>query len=195
MRLAEENRRGLPMGLPCGSRTPRGRLRWYLVQVPEGQELATCERVKKILSAEVLEDAFVMQREFWLKRGERWWLQPKTLYRGYFFAASRDAVALSRELSRLSFPVRVVGAYGRSFMPLASEAQEWFSTSMDEGHVLRNSVAEIVDGVLHVTAGPLVGQESRVSKLDRHKRTCLVSVCDSDGGFSEVMPLDLVAKG
>lgn len=178
------------MGLPCGRRTPRGKLRWYLARADEGREREACERVRRIVSSELLDDAFVMSKECWFKRGQRWWLQPKQMYLGYFFVMSRDVVSLDKELSKLSFPVRVVGAYGRSFMPLAPEAQLWFEHAMDVEHVLRNSNAVLVDGELHVQDGPLVGQESRVSKLDNHKRTCVVRVCDADGGFSEQMPLD-----
>ena len=78
-------------------------------------------------------------------------------------------------------------------MPLAPDAQEWFERCMDEGHVLRSSSAVIVDGVLHVQEGPLVGQEQRVRKVDRHRRRCEVSL-GWDGAFTEQMPLDVPFK-
>ena len=77
---------------------------------------------------------------------------------------------------------------------MAFEAQEWFEASMDADHVLRSSMAHIVEGELRVLAGPLMGQERRVRKIDRHRRRCLVDVCDADGGFVEQMPLDVPFK-
>lgn len=185
----------MPMGLPCGRRVPHGRLRWYLARVPEGRESATCEKLRRIVSAEVLDDVFALRKERWFKRGGAWSLQSVPLYAGYLFVATRDVAALDRELAKLSFPVQLVGADGHAWAPLAEEAREWFETSMDDTYTLRNSVAEIAGGELHVQRGPLVGQESRVRKIDRHKRVCLVSVCDADGGFVEPMPIDVPVKG
>lgn len=185
----------MPADLPRGRRTRKGSLRWYLVQVPAGRERSVCEKVRRAVSPEVLEDAFVLSKERWFKRAGVWSLKPVQMYRGYFFAATRDVVALDKELSRLSFPARVAGADGHAWAPLDSEAQQWFESSMDEAHVLRASTAVIVDGVLQVQSGPLVGQEARVRKIDRHRRRCTVDVCAGrDGAFAEQMALDVPFK-
>ena len=184
----------MPMGLPCGRRVPRGKLRWYLARVPEGREGATCEKLRRIVSAEVLDDVFALRKERWFKRAGVWSLNLVQMYHEYFFVATGDVTALDRELSRLSFPARIASESGRGFLPLAFEAQEWFEASMDADHVLRSSMAHIVEGELRVLAGPLMGQERRVRKIDRHRRRCLVDVCDADGGFVEQMPLDVPFK-
>lgn len=46
----------------------RGRVRWYLVHTPNGKERETCEKVRRIIPHELMQDAFVMQKEFWFKR-------------------------------------------------------------------------------------------------------------------------------
>ena len=184
----------LPMGLPRGRRTPRGKTRWYLVHVPEGREQATCEKIRKIVPSDLLADAFVLRKERWFKRAGVWSLNLVQMYHEYFFVATGDVTALDRELSRLSFPARIASESGRGFLPLAFEAQEGFEASMDADHVLRSSMAHIVEGELRVLAGPLMGQERRVRKIDRHRRRCLVDVCDADGGFVEQMPLDVPFK-
>lgn len=56
------------------------------------------------------------------------------------------------------------------------------------------SRAVIADGALHVEEGPLVGQEDRLSGLNRHKRFCRVRVADADGGFVESVPLSVPSK-
>lgn len=175
------------MGLPCGRRSPRGRQRWYLARVPEGRERGVCETLRRVVDAELLDDAFVMSREHWFSHGGSWSLDTVQMYRGYIFLATRDVAGLSKALSGLTLPVELVGAFGRSYLPLADEARDWFERTMDEKHVLRNSTATIVDGRLLVREGPLVGQESRVSKVDRHHRRCFVDV----GEFTELMPIDV----
>ena len=47
-------------------------------------------------------------------------------------------------------------------MPMPDDAQDWYRSVLDEDGVVRNSVARIEDGVLHIEQGPLVGQEARV---------------------------------
>ena len=72
--------------------------------------------------------------------------------------------------------------------------QDWYRSVLDDNGVVRNSVARIEDGVLHIEQGPLVGQEARVKKIDRHKRWCLVDVGEGDSAFRELLPLDVPSK-
>lgn len=197
MAVAATRRRQAPrmsMGLPCGRRVTRGNVRWYLLRVREGAELSTSEKLLKLLPKEVLSDCFVLRKERWFKRAGVWSLQLVNAYKGYVFAVTDDPAALYKALSRLSMPVEIAGADGRAWMPLASEAQEWFERCMDERHVLGGSTAVIEGGVLHVTEGPLVGQEGRIRNIDRHRRRCMVEVADEGDGFSELMAIDVPFK-
>ncbi len=184
----------LPLGLPAGRRSPRGRLRWYVLRVPEGRERATCERLLRVLPRAVLADAFALRKERWFKRGGVWRLDTVPAYRGTALAQTSDVRALAKALAGLTFPAELAGAFGASYMPLSDEAAAWLVGAAGPEHVLRNSVAVIEGGVLRVERGPLVGQEARVSRVDRHRRRCLVRVTDADGGFTECMPLDVPRK-
>ena len=168
-------------------------MRWYLLKVREGSEAATCAKLLRAVPRDVLIDCFPLRKERWFKRAGVWELQRVTAYRGYAFAVTADPSGLYKALSKLSVQAELAGADGRSWMPLAPDAQEWFERCMDEGHVLRSSTAVIVDGVLHVQEGPLVGQEPRIRKVDRHRRRCEVSL-GWDGAFTEQMPLDVPFK-
>ena len=50
------------------SNSQHGRVRWYLVHAPNGKERETCEKVRRIIPHNLMQDAFVMQKEFWFKR-------------------------------------------------------------------------------------------------------------------------------
>lgn len=84
-----------------------GRVRWYLVHTPNGKERETCEKVRRIIPHNLMQDAFVMQKEFWFKRDGAWSLQTKPMYKEYFFVATHDAAALDRALAQLSFGCRI----------------------------------------------------------------------------------------
>ena len=86
-----------------------GRVRWYLVHTPNGKERETCEKVRRIIPHELMQDAFVMQKEFWFKRDGAWSLQTKPMYKEYFFVATRDAALLDKALAQLSFGCRIAG--------------------------------------------------------------------------------------
>lgn len=171
-----------------------GRVRWYLVHTPNGKERETCEKVRRIIPHELMQDAFVMQKEFWFKRDGVWSLQTKPMYKEYFFVATRDAALLDKALAQLSFGCRIAGSKERAYAPMPDDAQDWYRSVLDDDGVVRNSVARIEDGVLHIEQGPLVGQEARVKKIDRHKRWCLVDVGEGDSAFRELLPLDVPSK-
>ena len=184
----------LAAGLPMGRRTPRGRERWYLLRMPEGREATICAELKRLLPGSVLKDAFVLRKERWMKRAGVWFLEPVNMYRGYAFAVSPDAAGLAKAIAGLTLPVELVGTDVRSWAPLADEAAAWYAAAMDASHVIRSSTAVIVDGVLHVQSGPLIGQEERISKVDRHRRRCQVRVGDGDAAFTEQAPIDVPFK-
>lgn len=125
-----------------------GRVRWYLVHTPNGKERETCEKVRRIIPHELMQNAFVMQKEFWFKRDGAWSLQTKPMYKEYFFVATHDAAALDRALAQLSFGCRIVGSRERAYMAMPDDAQDWYRSVLDDDGVVRNSVARIEDGVL-----------------------------------------------
>lgn len=181
--------------LPLGRRVPRGRLRWYLVSCPEGHEVANCAKVRQIIPAPILEDAFVPRKENTFKRHGEWKIEVIDFFRGYFIAVTGDAPALSRALSRLGFPARMVGAVGCGWQPVSEDAQRLLEQTMDEGHVVRLSWGEIVSDELRVDRGPLVGKEGRVSTFNRRRSWAYVRVGERDGGTATLsMPLAIVAR-
>lgn len=182
-----------PAGMPLGGRAPRGRVRWYPVWAP-GRERATCERLRAALPAGLLADAFVLRREQWRKRRGAWECRVAPLWEGWLFAATPDAGALGRAMAGLSFPARLAGDGGRP-APLDPAAQAWYGRACDRGHVIRTSTGVIAGGGLRVLEGPLVGQEARVAKVDRHRCVCWVAVGEGPGAFLERAPLVVPSKG
>ncbi|MDO4890558.1 MAG: hypothetical protein Q3963_04290 [Coriobacteriaceae bacterium] len=178
---------------PKRARMPRGKSQWYLVHAPK-REQATCDKLRKVVSPDFLDDAFVLRKERWRKQGGEWQCSIVPLYQDYFFVATKDAAALDRQLAKLSFPARIAKGDGRTFVPFSPEAQEWYEGMMDDAHVIRSSVGVIVDGALQLQEGPLVGHEASVIQVNRPKRTCFVSVDDGENGMRECVPLVIPFK-
>ena len=176
-----------PCGMPVGRRSPRGRRRWYPVWGP-GREQATCDRLKAILPESLLADAFVLRREQWRKRQGVWEKRVVPLWEGYLFVSTIDVASLDKAMSKLSFPAQVARGEGH-YAPLDDAAQAWYERVCDGEHVIRSSTGVIVGGELDIQEGPLVGQEQRIKKIDRHKAVCWVAVGDASSGFRERAPL------
>ena len=174
-------------GMPVGRRTPRGKKRWYLVHAP-GREQSTCEKVKKIIPKDLLEDAFVMRREHVKKYHGEWLTTTTLMYPEYFFVVTRDVNALDKELSKLSFPAHVCKGDNRFYAPMAEEAQEWYEQMMDASHIIRTSTAVVIDGELQIQKGPMMGQEARVTRILRRKSLCKVAVGEGGSAFEECVP-------
>lgn len=184
----------LAAGLPCGRRTPKGRNRWYLLSMPPGREASICRELKRLVPSHLLADAFVLRKERWMKRQGAWFIEPVAMYRGYGFAISPDAPQLATAISKLTLPVELVGTKTRSWAPLSDDASAWFTSAADAQRIIRSSTAIIVNGALHVTDGPLVGQEASISKVDRHRRCCTVTIGKPDESFTEILPMDVPYK-
>ena len=182
------------MPLPCGRRSPRGRSRWYVLHVSQGTEAPTAEKLNRILGGTCLTRAFALRKECWMKRQGNWFLVTKPMWPQYLFAESGDAAALVDALRTLSFRVEPAGLEGRGVAPLDDGVRAWLEASADSTWCVRSSVAEIVGGELRVTSGPLVGQEARVLKVDRHKRTALVAMGDGPKAPVEVLAIDVPVK-
>lgn len=190
--LEREHIAGMPV--PCGKKSPRGRSRWYALHVQEGAEAATADKLNRILGPDCLRRAFALRKECWMKRQGVWRMVAKPMWPQYLFAESIDAVALAEALGKLSFRVEIAGVEGRGVAPLDDGVRAWLEQNVDSTGTVRGSVAEIVGGELRVLSGPLVGQESRVLKVDRHKRTALVAMGDGPKAPAEVLALDVPVK-
>ena len=180
--------------LPLGRRVPRGTVRWYLVRCREGQELSACADVARLVPEDLLKDAFVPRKEQSAKRQGSWKSFTVPLFKGYFVVATGDAPALAKALSFLSTPVEMVGQVGRGYAPIAREAQDFLASAMDRSHVIRTSYATVDRDGLHVTYGPLRGQERRISNFESRKRYVRVAVgSDAHDGqsFSVTLPIDI----
>lgn len=181
----------LPQGWAAGRRSPKGVVRWYAVRVPEGREATTAAKLRALIPADLMSDAFQITKERWFKRAGSWSLQAKPLFPGWVIVATDDARALDQALRGLTLNVRLASGDGRTFIPMDKSAQAFYEGAMDAGHCLRNSVGLLGANGLRVVEGPLTGREADVSRFDRHRRFCLVNGGGGPEPFCESMPLDI----
>lgn len=181
--------------LPMSHRTPKGTLRWYLVECPEGQEERMCRAVREATPAAVLADAFVPRTEVVKKVHGEWTKPVRQIFAGRFAVATDNAAALNARLQRMGLPVRLACDTNGHYAPVDAEAWEFLESCMDGTRTIRESQGEIVGDQLHVWSGPLAGKESRVTSYVRRKSLAFVDLStDQTGEHTLALPLAILAR-
>lgn len=191
MRREEQLPYSLYMGLVWSDQAP-SRLNQNSFCITKASCISSCGIMRRTFSQ--VSRSFPLGVWTRYQRTRPCWLLVVATLKEYFFVATRDAALLDKALAQLSFGCRIAGSRERAYAPMPDDAQDWYRSVLDDDGVVRNSVARIEDGVLHIEQGPLVGQEARVKKIDRHKRWCLVDVGEGDSAFRELLPLDVPSK-
>lgn len=167
---------------------------WFIVQVFRGYE-------EKILQRSQIKEDF---KVFYPKRkkvkaikGENT-IEVQALFPGYLFVETkRDAQSFFHfykdVLSPLEGCVKIL-KHKENIEVLWPEEKIWIQSLLNEENVLENSKGLKVDDKVIITDGPLVGLESRILKIDRHKRIAILNF-NLLGNLQEIeVGLEVISK-
>ncbi|MCD7717132.1 MAG: hypothetical protein LUI39_11890 [Lachnospiraceae bacterium] len=96
-----------------------------------------------------------------------WHSVTATLFPNFLFIDCDEAAA--EKLKEENLPI----------VPIPEELTELLTDLSDEQHYIPMSKGVIKDGVAHVTEGPLIGQDNRIVRIDRHKRLAWLKVSEN----------------
>ncbi len=175
MRRARE---GAAAAKPCRLEedlVPRDHTRTYVLQTMAGRERKLKEAVERGVSG--VGECYIPEREVAEKRDGRWVRAVKRLLPGYVFVRTDDPDALAAGLRGLPGFSRLLGVSGERFLPLTPGEEAWLGALANpETHVVELSQGVIEGDRVRVSAGPLMGLESAIRKVDRHKRAAWIEV-------------------
>lgn len=171
---------------------------WYAIQVAEGRELSTVQRIKRRVNPQTFSRVFSLQRMNRRKRDGVWTDQAEVLFPGYILVDTKTPEDFCAELAKVPSLGKLLGENkggGRRFTPVSDADMTLLAVLVgDDGHTMPVSEGIIEGGKLVVTLGPLKGLEPLVKKIDRHKRSAWVKA----ELFGEVLTfkvgLEVVAK-
>lgn len=148
---------------------------WYVVQVRVGCEENIRIQCERTISSNVLERCFIPYVESVRKKTGEFISLKKPLFPGYVFLVSENGVELFYKLKQ------VIG-----FSSLLRSEEEILSLSEEEIAFLEllggdKQIIEMSEGIIErgrtkVRRGPLVGQEEKIVKIDRHKRKAWIDL-------------------
>ena len=148
---------------------------WYVMQVHTGSEEEIREQCEKRISDKVLERCFIPYYEEKRHIQGSWIIREKVLFPGYVFMVTDEVEELSRRLRQVQGFTKLLGT-GQEVVPLTREEMEFLLEVGGEKQVVEMSEGIIDHSVTKVYAGPLRGLESRIRKIDRHKRKAWLEV-------------------
>lgn len=150
---------------------------WYVLQCRAGREEMILRSCRRQLSSEALEDAFVFRCErFWRSDGA-WRQVERDMFPGYVFLQSARPDMLSEELRRHREIFHILEEPGY-VIPVYEEEEASLRDLCGARHVLSVSYGyrDREAGRDCITRGPLKGRETRLLKLDWHRKFAQVEV-------------------
>ena len=148
---------------------------WYVIQTKTGQEEPMRQRVEKMLPNDSYEDCKIL---YYVKKKKylgEWHEEKERLLPGYMFLVTEDPEPASEALGRMTEFMRLLGA-GNSFCPIRQEEEELLIRLINGKDEIGMSYGVIENGTLKIRSGVLTGMESRIKKIDRHKRKGFLSM-------------------
>ena len=120
-------------------------------------------------------DAYALRRTTWRREAGEWHQATDVLFPGYVLVETDDPSQLEDALGVLSRPALLVRAAGNAIATLEPEEAALIRQLAGSTRTVGASVGEIVNGILHISSGPLAGLEGLVSKIDRHRRAAYLA--------------------
>lgn len=149
---------------------------WYVVQVFRGKEDIFIDRLKQYGDYNV----FTPKQVQLFKRKDRVIKVLKPMFAGYIFVETDEDYKTFREFYQQSISI-IEGCikvlkYKDEVEALYPQERLFIERFVNKDRVIDSSIGFIEGDHIKIIEGPLVGNESLIKKINRHKRTALVEI-------------------
>ena len=163
---------------------------WYVIWTSTGLEKKAEETVKEFTLSN---RCFVPRRAISMKRQGKWERVEKALFPGYLFVDTDEPEQLSEKVRRIEGFNQIL-ATEKKYFPLYDKDAEFIEKLYNKEGIFDISEGYIEGDRIVVTAGPLVGQEGLIRKIDRHKRQAYLEFSMFDQKIQVAVGLEIVEK-
>ncbi len=148
---------------------------WYVIQTKTGQEEPTRQRVERMLPNDSHEECKILYYVKKKKYMGKWREERERLLPGYMFLVTDHPEPAGEAIDRMTEYIRLLGT-GSTVCPIRPEEEELLIRLTDGKDEIGMSYGVIENGILKIKSGVLRGMESRIKKIDRHKRKGFISM-------------------
>ncbi len=166
---------------------------WYVIQTVTGQELSICQRLKAVLDPDSYVRCFVPMVEKVERRQGQSDVLRSPLYPGYLMVITDQVDRIRRTLWKVSSFKRLL-RNGREIKALEADECQLLNHLLNEDAIIELSKGLIVGDRITVTDGPMLAQEGRIRKVNRHKRYALVDLPMMGQVIQVRLPLEIVSR-
>lgn len=143
---------------------------WYVIWTSTGSE-----RKAQELIGQKSRRCFFPTRKINKKIKGEWKTEIRPLFPGYVFADTDDIEELSNFLRQAEGFNKVLDT-DKEFYSLYGDDESFIENIYNNDGLFDVSKAVVEGDNVRVTAGPLVGMEGSITKIDRHKRTAYLKL-------------------
>lgn len=167
---------------------------WYIIYVISGKENKAAEFFK-----ENEFDSFVPYKEkVHSIKGEKKLIK-QVLFPSYVFVKSDVSHVLFSEginelLAKKKYIIKQIRHDLKGTPALSEEEEEFLERLLNKDNVLGHSIGTIVNDKVIITEGPLIGYESHIIKINRHKRECTLLIDFLNEQRQITVSLEIVSK-
>lgn len=160
---------------------------WFVIQVFRGQEENFIDKLSGFNDYEIFtpKQVQILKRKNELKRVY------KPLFPGYIFVATDKEFKEFRKFYQEFIAIREgcikLLRYKEEVEALLPHERAFIEHFVNKDKVIDSSVGLIEGDRIRIIEGPLIGNESHIKKINRHKRTAIVEVTL----FGEVQSIEL----
>ena len=148
---------------------------WYVIQIETGTETTVQKLISGIVPTDFYEDLRIIRYESKRRYAGAWHMEKKNMFPGYLFLITdhiEDVFFALKRVPRLTKLLRP----DQKMTPLAKEEAEVLDRLSGGKGLVKMSFGIKEGDQIKVTKGCLMGMESRIVKIDRHKRKAIIEI-------------------
>lgn len=142
----------------------------YVLQVTSGKERHAHTLILSILPDDSFSEVFIPKYKKKVRRKGAWQTEESLLTPGYIYLRTNDVARVDQLLREVPVLTKLVKSAG-SILPLDEEETIWLSKLTEPmRRTVESSIGFIEGDKVTVIDGPLLGHESHIVQINRHKR-------------------------
>jgi len=166
---------------------------WYVIQVITGDEELCIDKCIRKLDPGIYEKCFV---PYYIRKKKylgRWNEEKYKLYPGYIFVISDNIEEVFLQLKKVDGLTKLL-SIGDEIIPIEIDEAMMIKKMIGDTDTVEMSVGFIVGDKVVIQSGPLKGMESKIKKIDRHKKIAIVSMAILGNATDVTVGLEVVKK-
>lgn len=148
---------------------------WYVMQVRTGTEENIRCQCQRLISSNVLERCFIPYYQQKKRFQGEWHIQERILFPGYVFLIAENPEKLVNGLRKVIGLTKLIGT-GDEIVPLVQEEIDLLMKIGTDKQLVEISFGIIENDRVQILAGPLMGMEGNIRRIDRYKRTAYLEI-------------------